>query len=919
MTPHASPEAAARRAATELARIARFLTETLDSETVGARVVSSVRELFDVPGAGLRLREPDGTLVLVASAGGGGLYWPIGHRADPTFGFYPYVVGAGRPLRIPDLLDERGVTLGGEVRARIRASDVRSLLAVPLRVQERVTGVLSIAAEAGRAFGDDDVTLLEAFADQAALALENARSHAAALERRRESEALARIAALVNETLDPSVVGARIAEGVLDLLGVHSSAIRLVEPDGTLVAIALGGRATSYAGTPSRLSRGLGLAGRVAEMGEALWTSDVRSDGRFTSTPELEARNAATGTIAGLAVPLRVSGTVIGVLSVGHSARRIFAPTEVALLQAFADQAATALNNATTQQALARQAERLHILHEIDRALITEQAPIAIAEAVVSRLRTLLGVPRVIVNLFDHETGQVEWLAAAGRRRTHAGNSVRYPLAFAGDLEGLRRGEPQIVHVGTLPSGAEVDGLLASGITTYIVVPMLAGGDLIGSVSLGDTLASFPPELVAIAQDVATQLAIVMTQARLHERVSRQAADLEARVEERTSALSAATAEASRANQAKSEFLSRMSHELRTPLNAILGFAHLLRMDALPADQAESVDHILRAGRHLLSLINEVLEISRIEARRLQLSLEPVDVEETLRHAIELVRPTAAQMRVHLRLHVPSEHVHVLADRQRLQQVLLNLLSNAVKYNRADGSVTVSCSPHSDARLAIHVADTAGGIPADKQARLFTPFDRLGAETTGVEGTGLGLALSKHLVDVMGGTIELESAVGTGSRFTVILPLAAEPNASSESSTAPDADAAHIPTPQPITVVYIEDNPSNLRLVERIFERRPNVTLVSAIQGRVGIDLVRHHKPGLVLLDRHLPDVSGDEVLRLLAEDPATSEIPVVILSADASPAQIQRLRDAGARAYLTKPLDVEQLFRVLDEVSAAR
>ena len=645
-----------------------------------------------------------------------------------------------------------------------------------------------------------------------------------------------------------------------------------------------------------------------------MWTPDIRSDARFELNPEIRERNAALGIIAGLAVPLRVAGKVIGVLSVGSPTPRAFTEAEVALLQSFADQAAIAINNAQTQEALAKQAERLKILHEIDRGLMAEQAPAAIAEAALRPLRDLLGLPRAIVNLFDLEAGEVEWLAAVGRRRIYSGPGVRYPLRWAGDLEALRRGEPQVIDVDALPPSAEAEALLASGVHEYMVVPMIVGGELIGSVSFGgDRGQQFPPEQVSIAQEVATQLAIAIAQARLHERVKRQAAELEVRVQERTRELSAATAEAGRANQAKSEFLSRMSHELRTPLNAILGFAQLLEMDAASAEQRESVEQILRGGRHLLGLINEVLDISRIEAGRLQLSLEPVPLHETVRQAIELVRPSAAESRVSVRS-VVDEQLHVLADRQRLQQVLLNLLSNGIKYNRPSGVVTVSSEAVAPNRLRVRVTDTGEGIAADKLARLFTPFDRLGAEASAVEGTGLGLTLSKSLVEAMGGTMRVQSQPGTGSTFSVELTVVAGP---SEGLVVPSVvveSHAEDPRRAPRKILYIEDNLSNLALVEGILARRPGTTVLSAMQGRVGVDLARDHRPDLILLDRHLPDIAGDEVFRLLRDDPRTRNIPVIVLSADALPSRMRLLLDAGVRAYLTKPLDVRSLLAAVDE-----
>jgi CheY-like chemotaxis protein/nitrogen-specific signal transduction histidine kinase len=374
------------------------------------------------------------------------------------------------------------------------------------------------------------------------------------------------------------------------------------------------------------------------------------------------------------------------------------------------------------------------------------------------------------------------------------------------------------------------------------------------------------------------------------------------------------------ASRAKSEFLSRMSHELRTPLNAILGFAQLLEMDSLNTDQHESVEQILKAGRHLLDLINEVLDIARIEAGRLVVSIESVSVKEVIQEGLDLVAPLAVARDIQLKVEAAGiSDRFIFVDRQRLKQVLLNLLSNAVKYNRPGGSVALSYAEVQGGRLRINVSDTGPGIPPDRLGQLFTPFERLGAEQTGVEGTGLGLALSKRLVEAMRGTLGVQSTVGQGSTFWMEFPLS--------ESTARQAELGSAGGPRPVevatasrgtfTVLYIEDNLSNLELIQRLLARRPEIKLLSAMQGRLGLELAREHRPDLILLDVHLPDVPGSEMVRLLREDPKTRNTPVVVISADAVPTQIHRLRDAGARAYLTKPLDVKEFLDVVDEVLA--
>jgi signal transduction histidine kinase/ActR/RegA family two-component response regulator len=380
-------------------------------------------------------------------------------------------------------------------------------------------------------------------------------------------------------------------------------------------------------------------------------------------------------------------------------------------------------------------------------------------------------------------------------------------------------------------------------------------------------------------------------------------------------ALRDAMEQAERANMAKSDFLSRMSHELRTPLNVVLGFGQLLEMrGSLDARDAEAVDQILRAGRHLLELINEVLDLSRIESGRMTVSPEPVEVAELADEALDLIRPLADERHVELHADLGCCHRHVVADRQRLKQVLLNLLSNAVKYNRDGGDVTISCTEGAPGRLRLNVIDTGPGIPAALMERLFQPFERLGAEGGRVEGTGLGLALSQQLAKLMDGEIGVESRAGAGSTFWIELAFA----------EAPARDGAGVPeeppAPRPASpgrrrVLLIEDNLANLKLIEVLTADREHIELLPAMTGRLGLELAREHSPDLILLDQHLPDLTGTEILHRLKANPETRDVPVVIVSADATPGQIRRMRERGAADYLTKPLDIPRFLQVLDGV----
>ena len=390
---------------------------------------------------------------------------------------------------------------------------------------------------------------------------------------------------------------------------------------------------------------------------------------------------------------------------------------------------------------------------------------------------------------------------------------------------------------------------------------------------------------------------------RANQRLEKAKTELEHRVGERTAELEAAKAVAEAASSAKSDFVSRMSHELRTPLNAVLGFAQLLSLDDLTADQREAVNDIVRAGRHLLELINEVLDLARIEAGRLALRIEPLRIGDVVTESMALLAPFAAQHDVSLRVAASSGGaVHVRADRQRVAQVVINLVSNAVKYNRPGGDVTVGWELRPDGNVRLVVQDTGVGISSPLLARLFQPFERLDASPN-IEGTGLGLALCRRLVEAMGGSIGVDSEPGRGSSFWV--DLMGDSGSESPVPEIETADLVDSALPVPVKVLYVEDNASNVRLVERLLHRLPGVALVTAGTGRAGVDLAARHRPGLILLDMHLPDIPGEEVLTLLRSDPRTQATPVIGVSADATPGRRNALLAAGASDYLTKPLDV--------------
>ncbi len=384
----------------------------------------------------------------------------------------------------------------------------------------------------------------------------------------------------------------------------------------------------------------------------------------------------------------------------------------------------------------------------------------------------------------------------------------------------------------------------------------------------------------------------------------------------RSRELQTANEELRAANAAKTAFLSRMSHELRTPLTAIRGFSELLTHADIGEDQRGWSELIVKASKHLTTLVDDILDISRIEAGRFSISPEQVPLRPLVNDVLELLQPLAARHAIMLHDPVLAAGCgYAIADTERLKQVLTNLVVNAIKYNRPEGEVQIEVEAAGEERIRLSVTDTGMGIPEEAIARLFVPFERLDAALSDVEGTGLGLALSRSLIEVMGGSIGVESTVGAGSRFWCEL-LSGEP-AVVERAREEFPLLAIREYADERRVLYIEDTVTNVRLVEEILRRRPSVHLDAAMLGELGLELARERSPDLILLDLHLPDLGGEQVLARLRADATTREIPVVVLSADATGRQREPLLAAGALEYLTKPIEVRALLEVVDRVLA--
>jgi len=386
---------------------------------------------------------------------------------------------------------------------------------------------------------------------------------------------------------------------------------------------------------------------------------------------------------------------------------------------------------------------------------------------------------------------------------------------------------------------------------------------------------------------------------------------------EKTIELERSTAIAEKANQAKSDFLSSMSHELRTPLSAILGFAQLIESGVPPPTPAQKrgLDQILKAGWYLLTLINEILDLALIESGKLSLSMEPLPLNDILHECHTMIEPQAQQRNIRMTFpeFTARPVIYVNGDRTRVKQVLINLLSNAIKYNAPGGRVTVECKIIDHNRVRISVGDSGAGLARDQIAQLFQPFNRLGQESGAEEGTGIGLVMSKKLMELMGGAIGVESTPGQGSQFWIELNPSIPPQIIMDLAAEGATENADVPGTRVYTLLYVEDNPANLLLVEDIVSRRPDIHLLSARDGMTGVKMAFNAKPDVILMDINLPGISGIQALRILMDSPATMHIPVIALSANAMQRDIEKGLEAGFFRYLTKPIRLNEFMETLD------
>ena len=684
-----------------------------------------------------------------------------------------------------------------------------------------------------------------------------------------EAAALAEIGRIISSTLDIGEVYERVASHVQQLIAFDRMTVTRIGPAEDELAVVY------TAGTPET-GHAIGTAVEISpEIGEV---AQQRRGKVISVTAEDRPRAWAQGFRTLLVVPLIAHNDVIGLLTLRSTRLNGYDHDDLSLAERVGAQIAGAIANAQVHEIL-REAQAALQESEAHFRAIFDEAGIGMSR--VDTEGRIIATNRSLQDLL---------LYGADDLRGKTFGEITYPddrgpnaRAFDEALAGQRDSyQLEIRYV-------RKDGVVVWCHLTASVVRDAAGA---------------PQFAIGMVEDINARKEVEKTLA------------------QQTRALADALREAERADRAKSEFLSSMSHELRTPMTAVLGFAQLLESDPeepLTPAQSDSVHHILKAGRHLLELINEVLDLARIESGRLSLSLESVPVAEVLEEALRIVEPLATQRGIAIHDQTgPHQRQTVLADQSRLTQVILNLLSNAIKYNRDGGTVTLTSAVTSGGYLSLSVRDSGHGISDADLEAIFEPFNRLGIEPQDVEGTGIGLSITKRLLELMNGTVEVESAVGEGSSFTIELPLADSQPMTSDAAPRPAAAALNA-NGSTRTLLYVEDNPATLTLVQRVLDRRPGIRLLSAPQAHVGIELARAHRPDVIVLDINLPGMDGYEALQWLRAHEETRHTPVIALSANAMNADVERGLAAGFERYLTKPINVADFLAAIDAVLAVQ
>jgi GAF domain-containing protein len=897
-----------RREAEALARMARALTESLDVAGVSGRIVEAVSALFAARSAVIRLRRPDGSLVALASSGSASEQLPPGHTLPPGIGISARAVAEGRAVWSADINAAPGVVLSDDLRGRNELSQLGAVLAVPLRTTNEIIGMLAVADQTGRVFSQSEANLLQTFADQAALALENARNYSEATHRQREAEELARVARMLTESPEVADLGERIVSSLLPLFGVTSSRLCLRRPDGALEVVASKGGVQGFFDPGSAIPPGVGVVGEAMRMGRPVWTPDVLAEPRFSLTDEARQYIQHAGDNAVLAVPLTVKGDSIGALILNDRAGREFQDSEVALLQAFADQAALALDNARLYGETRRRLRYVDSLREVVEQILV---PISLDERlslIARKAVELLDADRAMIALRDESSGdlvvragfqlsegEVGRVLTPGRGASAVAVSQRRPIMVNDYLAWSQR-DPYIVGAYTTKPPRAT-----------IACPLMVRDQAIGSLSVG----LHRPDGRFTAADV-DQLASLAAPAALAIEHSRLYAELQARLHE----LQETQAQLLQAGKlsAVGQLVSGVAHELNNPLSVVIGYGQLLMAKDLPPDLRRPIELIVAQGDRMAKIVQSLLLFSR----QRKPERVPVNLREVIEQTVGLRATQLTLSGIRVETAYSNGLPQIEGDAHQLQQVFLNLLLNAEQAILGSGAgeqrvgdcIRVSTSARREGDrvwLIAEMADNGPGIPADVLPRIFEPF--FTTKRVGV-GTGLGLSVSYGIVQQHGGRLSVTTRPGR-TVFSVELPVTPVPT----SAAAPPVAVEPVASGRGRHALVVDDEPSIVDLVTTLLRQRGWQVDV-APGGRSALERLRDGRYDLIVTDIRMPDGSGEELYREATSHQQEMAGRFIFITGDTANVEAWQFLEATHAPVIEKPFTAQTLLQAVERVT---
>jgi GAF domain-containing protein/ActR/RegA family two-component response regulator len=885
-----------------LADLSRLLSETLDLDLVAQRVADSVRRLLGAHSSSLyRLDTESDALIAFAISGEVGVAMGLGTVFPRGHAVVGLAIDVGTPIATSNLLADPRFTFTPETRAMIERAGHRSVLGVPLRIGERVIGALGVGDRVGRQFDDDEIRLTQAFADQAALALENARLYTEMTRRRLEAEELARLARSLTESLDPRDVGARIVESVLALFQARSSVLRLLQPDGSLVTLARGGhlRNESYFGAV--LPAGVGPSGRASVEGRPVASSDVFSDPTIILSADLAETMRRTGDSAVVAVPLRAKGGIIGTLSLGDVAGRLFSETEVGLLQAFGDQAALALENAQLYEQNRRQVAELSVLLELSRAVTGQLDRAALLEAIRTQAGRILDATNMAIVLRDDDRGDLEVVLRVVDGVADMRTPLRYPSRTVGLMstvletgqavrtddymaECARRG---VTPVGTFPESQH-----------WLGVPMTTGDTVIGVLTLRSPTRAFGEADERLLSSIGHLAALSLRSARLFEERTRAYSELASAQDQlvRTEKL-----------RALGEMASGVAHDFNNLLASILGRAQLTLQRLQDPQLRKWLQVIERSALDGAQTVRRLQEFTR--TRRDQ-PFVAVDLNEVVRGALEI---TQSRWREEMRSRGVAVEAQtsfgrlptVAGDPAELREAMTNLILNAVDAMPTGGTLTLTTGVENNL-VVVTVADTGVGIPEAIRGKIFDPF----FTTKGPQGTGLGLSMTYGILSRHGARITVDSREGYGTTFRLTFAPGAVPDVEEK------APSEAMPLGVSLRCLVVDDEAEVGRVLGDVLQTSGHrvVVLTDAAQA---IAQLRAEPFDLVFTDLAMPRVSGWQVAQAVKEIAPT--VPVVLVTGFGVELSAEERETHGVDMVLVKPLKISDVLDVVARAARRR